>query len=169
MNEHEAASRGELVRLEVTGLTNDPVANTPILILSRSDGEGILPIWIGLCEANAIALHLESVTTPRPMTHDLVLSLLEGQGATLEDIVINSIEDNVFRADLRIRRSDGSLWSADARPSDAVAIALRAQVPIFATGAVLDRAQLALPRDENEALQLFLQSLDPKDLGKYEM
>ncbi len=167
MSDRRAESAGELIQLEVTGLTNDPVANTPILILSRHDGQGFLPIWIGLCEANAIALHLESIVTPRPMTHDLLLSILEGQG--LEDIVIRSIEDNVFRADLRIRRCDGSLSIIDARPSDAVAIALRAGVPILATPEVLQRAQLSLPRDENEALQLFLQSLDPKDLGKYEM
>jgi bifunctional DNase/RNase len=159
----------DLVRLEVTGLTNDPVANTPILILSRDDGKGFLPIWIGLCEANAIALKLEAVTTPRPMTHDLLLSILEGQDAKLQDIVISSIQDNVFRAELRIRRPDGSLWIVDARPSDAVAVALRAGVPIFTAPEVLDHAQMTLPRDENEALQLFLQSLDPKDMGKYEM
>jgi len=158
-----------LVQLEISGLTNDPVAETPILILSRKDGEGFLPIWIGLCEANAIALKLEAVTTPRPMTHDLLLSILEGDGSRLERVVIKTIQDNVFQAELRIRRSDGSTWDADARPSDAVAIALRAGVPVFATPSVLHQAQLALPQSEGEAIQMFLRSLSPEDLGKYEM
>ncbi len=158
-----------LVPLEVRGLINDPVANTPIVILARKDGEAFLPIWIGLCEANAIALKLEGISTPRPMTHDLLVSFLEAADHSLERVTINALEDNVFRADLQLRGPDGANWHMDARPSDAIALALRTHAEIFATGEVLERAQMTNPTDEEHAMRLFLEHLRPEDLGKYEM
>ncbi|NOZ95543.1 MAG: bifunctional nuclease family protein [Acidobacteria bacterium] len=155
--------------MEVKGLTNDPVSNTPIVILGRADGEAFLPIWIGLCEANAIALELESITTPRPMTHDLLAAVLRGARHTLERVTINALEDNVFRADLQFRGPGGASWSLDARPSDAIALALRTRAGIFATPDVLKKAQLRAAVDEDHAIRLVLECLRPEDLGKYKM
>lgn len=167
-NADQTAEHG-LIPLEVRGLTNDPVANTPIVLLLRRDGEAFLPIWIGLFEANAIALELESITTPRPMTHDLLAAVLRASGNSLERVVINALEDNVFKADLQFKGPDGTPWSLDARPSDAIALALRTKTQVFATPEVLEKAQMKTVLDEDQAIRFVLEHLSPDDLGKYKM
>lgn len=154
--------------MAIKALIVDPVSNMPVIVLQREGSSAYLPIWIGLSEANAIALRLEGVTTPRPMTHDLLLSLIQNLRSNLDSILINALEDNVFFAVLRLRDHGGALVEVDARPSDAVALALRAGVPIYAAPTVLERAETHAVDEENTLRQI-LERLRPEDLGQYEM
>ncbi len=155
--------------MTVRTLAVDPVSNMPVVILESPGGEGYLPIWIGLFEANSIALQLEGITMPRPLTHDLLKSLVEKLGHTIERVVIHSLEENVFFAKLMVRRPDGSTVEVDSRPSDALAVALRCGATILVARTVLDQAQMTGTADDDEAIRAILERLRPEDLGRWEM
>ena len=156
------------VALKLRALVMDPVSHMPVVVLQREDEAAFLPIWIGLCEANAIALQMEGVSSPRPMTHDLLLSLIQSLDYSLEHVLIHTLQDNVFFARLHLRANGGRIVEIDARPSDAVALALRASAPILATAEVLRMAETTTTDDE-ETLRTILRRLRPEDLGEYEM
>ncbi len=149
----------------------DPITNMPIVILKEASGSNILPIWVGVYEANAIQLEIEKVVTPRPMTHDLIKSVLLGLQAHVQKIVVTNIKDDTFYAVIWVER-EGQLVSIDSRPSDALALALRIDCPIFVEDAVLvsSRSQSAAKEGiNNEELKRFLENLNDEDLGKYKM
>jgi len=159
------------VRMEIKGLMLDPTSNVPIVILRDAESQLLLPIWIGVFEANAIALRLEGVETPRPMTHDLLRSTLEQLGATVRKIVICDLKESTFFALIHVSVRDREL-TIDSRPSDAIALALRSDAPIFALGHVLEKARaadLAADPTDEDRLRKWLEEIRPEDLGKYTM
>ena len=159
------------VEMKIRGLMMDPITNMPIVILKEASGSNILPIWVGVYEANAIQLEIEKVVTPRPMTHDLIKSVLLGLQAHVQKIVVTNIKDDTFYAVIWVER-EGQLVSIDSRPSDALALALRIDCPIFVEDAVLvsSRNQSAAKEGiNNEELKRFLENLNDEDLGKYKM
>jgi uncharacterized protein len=159
------------IRMEIKGLMLDPSSNVPIVILRDPESQLFLPIWIGVFEANAIALRIEGVKPPRPMTHDLLHSALEHLGTSVERIVISDLKDSTFFAMIHLQRGEESL-AVDARPSDAIALALRAEAPIFVLKTVLEKAQavdLATQATDEEKLKKWLEEISPEDLGKYTM
>ncbi len=161
----------ESIRMEVKGLMLDPTSNLPIVILRDESSNSFLPIWIGVFEANAIALRIEGVETPRPMTHDLMRSFLEDLGVTVTQILISDLRDNTFFAEIHLTL-DQRRFTIDSRPSDALALALRTEAPIFVRQAVLDKAQsidLAGNLEDDERLKKWLEDVSPEDLGKYKM
>ncbi len=158
--------------VEIRGLILDPVSNTPIVILKKPDENLFLPIWIGVFEANAIALQLEGVETPRPMTHDLLRAAIAALGATVEGIIVHSLVENTFHAKVVLRSAQGATVEVDARPSDAIALALRCQAPIRVAEAVFREAHALDFRegeDQEARLREWLESLTPEQLGKYKM
>src|SRR5215510_1974044 len=132
----------EELQVEIKGLMLDPSSNVPIVILRDTQSQLFLPIWIGVFEANAIALRIEGVEPPRPMTHDLLRLVLDQLGAAVEKIVISDLRESTFFALIHLRQGEASV-TVDARPSDAIALALRASAPIFVLRSVLDKAQAA--------------------------
>jgi bifunctional DNase/RNase len=145
----------------------DPMTNMPIVILRDEDGQRTLPIWVGPVEANAIALQIENVAPPRPMTHDLLRNLLAGLDARLERVIISDLKDGTFYAYLELIR-DGEVVFVDARPSDALALSIRTKAPVFVDTSVLDQArtvEISSDQVDRERLQRWLESLDPDDLG----
>jgi bifunctional DNase/RNase len=159
------------VEMKIKGLMIDPISNMPIIILRDPQSNAVLPIWVGIFEANAIALQMEKIATPRPMTHDLVKNILIGIGAGVERVVITELKDNTFYALLYLRQGD-RLLPVDSRPSDAIALALRTESPIFVESDVIEKAKSAdLTKDagESERIRKWLENLDPEELGKYEM
>jgi len=159
------------VRMKITGLMVDPVSNMPIIILKDSSGEQVLPIWVGIFEANAIAMQLEKIVSPRPMTHDLLRNVIESLKARVDRVVITDLKENTFFALIHIERN-GEQLAIDARPSDAMALALRSEVPIYVDETVLDRSSVNgedREPDETERLRRWLEQVDPEELGKYEM
>jgi bifunctional DNase/RNase len=159
------------VKMRIKGLMIDPVSNMPIIILKDPDGSSVLPIWVGIFEANAIAMQLEKIVSPRPMTHDLLRNVIEGLKAKVDRVVITELKDNTFFAMIHLDRN-GEHLAIDSRPSDAMALALRAQVPIFVDESVLDRSSVSGDErepDETERLRRWLEQVDPEELGKYEM
>jgi bifunctional DNase/RNase len=156
-----------LVEMTIKGLMVDPVTNMPIVILRDEDGQRALPIWVGPVEANAIALQIENVAPPRPMTHDLLRNLLHELGAQLVRVVIADLRESTFYAYLELRRGEETLF-VDARPSDALALSLRTKAPIFVDNLVLESAKsvdVSSDQVDRERLQRWLESLDPDDLG----
>jgi hypothetical protein len=162
----------ELVPMSIKGLMLDPVSSSPIVVLKDEDEKFFLPIWVGIFEANAIALQLENITTPRPMTHDLLRNTIAQLDARVTRIVINDLRDSTFFAQIRISLGDRML-EIDARPSDAIALALRAEAPIFVAQSVLDQAQTITPEgaseDAEERGRKWFESLSPEEMGKYKM
>lgn len=159
------------VEMRIRGLMMDPVTNTPIVVLKDIDGEQVLPIWVGVYEANAIALEIEKVTTPRPMTHDLLKNVLTGFGATVNKVVVTELKDDTFYAVIWAE-SDGQVISIDSRPSDALALALRVDCPIFVDDEVLrisNKASAAAERISSEDLKKWLEGLNEEDTGGYKM
>jgi bifunctional DNase/RNase len=159
------------VEMRIKGLMLDPVTNMPIIILSDMEGQRILPIWVGFFEANAIALQMENVATPRPMTHDLLKNVISGLNATVKKILVNNLWDNTFYA-LIYLEMDGETMAIDSRPSDAIALALRMKSPIFVEEEVIQKAKsIEGTRDlsDSESLQKWLENLRPEELGKYKM
>jgi len=159
------------IEMTIKGLMVDPITNTPIVILRDQDGQRVLPIWVGIFEANAIALQIENVTTPRPMTHDLLRNVIQDLKATVERIVVCDVQDNTFYALIHLTR-EGQAMTIDARPSDAIALALRTRAPIFVEENVIDHAKtvdFSPDKPDAERLHKWLESLDPEDLGKYKM
>ena len=159
------------VELKIRGLMMDPMTNMPIVVLKDTDGETVLPIWVGIYEANAIALEIEKVTTPRPMTHDLIKNLLTGLDAQVHKVVVTELRDDTFFAVIWMER-DGRVISVDSRPSDALALALRLDCPIYVDDEVLKSSKLAAAvsdRVTNEELRKWLENLNDEDLGRYKM
>jgi uncharacterized protein len=159
------------VEMKIRGLMMDPITNMPIVILKEAAGSGILPIWVGVYEANAIALEIEKVVTPRPMTHDLLKNVLVGLDTNVRKVVVTAIKEDTFYALIWLER-DGTLVSIDSRPSDALALALRIDCPIFVEDEVLrsSKGSAGTPdRVNNEELRRFLENLNDEDLGKYKM
>ncbi len=159
------------IEMSIKGLMVDPVTNMPIVILRDKDGVRVLPIWVGIFEANAIALQIDNVATPRPMTHDLLRNVIHDLKASVQKIVVCDLQENTFYA-LIYLGLNGETVAIDARPSDALALALRTRAPIFVEEAVIDNAKpIDVPTDthDSERLQQWLASLDPDDLGKYKM
>lgn len=158
------------VEMKIRGLMMDPVSQMPIIILKNSDGTTVLPIWVGIFEANAIAMQLEEIISPRPMTHDLLKNVIEGLRAQVRRVVITDLKENTFFAQIHLERN-GEALSIDARPSDAMALALRTASPIFVEPRVLDKSETSTDgdSDETERLRRWLESVDPEELGNYEM
>ncbi len=166
-----AADPREEVRMEIRGLILDPSSSRPIVVLRDENSQVVLPIWIGLFEANAIAQRIENAEPPRPMTHDLMQSLLQQIGVAIKKIVISDLRDDTFFALIHVDR-DGREIEVDARPSDAIALALRADAPIFVLRPVLEKAKavdLAGQGTDEEKLKKWLEEISPEDLGKYTM
>lgn len=158
-----------LVPMTIKGLMLDPVSNSPIVVLKDGQEKIFLPIWVGIFEANAIALQLENVATPRPMTHDLMRNLMKAIEARVEKVVISDLRESTFYAVIHISVA-GKTIDVDARPSDAIAIALRTEAPIFVEQNVLDQAQTIAPDEaEGDQLKKWLEQASPDDLGKYKM
>lgn len=161
----------EELQVEIKGLMLDPSSNVPIVILRDLRSQMFLPIWIGVFEANAIALRLEGVEPPRPMTHDLLRAILEQLGGRVEKIVISDLKESTFFAVIHLRNQESSL-TIDARPSDAIALALRTGSPIFVLRSVLDKAHavdLATDATDEEKLKRWLEEISPDELGKWTM
>jgi bifunctional DNase/RNase len=157
--------------MKIRGLMMDPVTNMPIVILKDVGGDAVLPIWVGIYEANAIALEIEKVTTPRPMTHDLLKNLLIGLDASVRKVVVNELRDDTFFAIIWVERN-GQIISIDSRPSDALALALRVDCPIFVEDEVLKTSRMASAvsdRVSQEELRKWLENLGDEDLGRYKM
>src|SRR3954454_22610138 len=129
-----------LIEMTIKGLMVDPITNTPIVILKDREGDRVLPIWVGLPEANAIALQIENVSTPRPMTHDLLRNVIQDLKASVHKIVVCDLQENTFYALIYLLRG-GETIAVDARPSDAIALALRSRAPIFVEDAVIEHAK----------------------------
>lgn len=159
------------IKMNIKGLVVDPISKMPIVVLEDSQKQRMLPIWIGVFEANAIALKIENITTPRPMTHDLLKSFLNKLDISIEKIVVNDVRDNTFYAMIHCRYDNKNLL-IDSRPSDAIALALRTDSPIYVEEKVVEKAH-SLKFDENledsEKLQKWLENLKPEDFGKYKM
>jgi bifunctional DNase/RNase len=159
------------VEMKIRGLMMDPVTNMPIVILKDINGSTVLPIWVGVYEANAIALEIEMVATPRPMTHDLIKTLLLGLDTNVRKIVVSELKDDTFYAVIWLDK-DGDLISVDSRPSDALALALRLDCPIYVEDAVLKSSKVAATVSDkvnNEELRRWLEGLNDEDLGRYKM
>ena len=159
------------IAMTIKGLMVDPVTNMPIIILRDEAGGRVLPIWVGIFEANAIALQIENITTPRPMTHDLLRNIIHDLQATVEKIVVCDLKENTFYALIHLQTAAGPV-AIDARPSDAIALALRTRAPILVDERVIDNAKtvdVGTERADAERLQKWLEGLDPDELGKYKM
>src|SRR3954468_14361398 len=158
------------VEMKIRGLMMDPVTNMPIVVLKDVGGDGVLPIWVGIYEANAIALEIEKVSTPRPMTHDLIKNLLTGLDTRIHKVVVSELRDDTFFAVIWMER-DGRVISVDSRPSDALALALRVDCPIFVEEEVLKTSKKATATSEttSEELRKWLEGLNDEDLGHYKM
>jgi len=159
------------VEMKIRGLMMDPVTNMPIVILKDIGSDTVLPIWVGVYEANAIALEIEKVTTPRPMTHDLIKNVLVGLESQVRKVVVTELRDDTFFAVIWVER-DGRIISIDSRPSDALALALRVDCPIFVEDEVLKSSKLAANNSERltpEDLRKMLEDLNDEDLGRYKM
>ena len=159
------------IEMTIKGLMVDPITNMPIIILRDKDGQRVLPIWVGIFEANAIALQMENIATPRPMTHDLLRNVIEDMSGTVRKVVVSDLRENTFYALIYVETARDTI-AIDARPSDAIALALRTRAPIFVEDLVIDNAKgidFASDKADSERLQKWLESLDPEELGKYKM
>ncbi len=160
------------IEVRIRGLMLDPATNMPIVVLKDVASDTVMPIWVGIFEANAIAIEIEKVSAPRPMTHDLTRNLMRHLNAELERIVITEIKDDTFYAVLWLRQGSEAI-AIDSRPSDAIALALRADCPIFVAEHVMQSAKLNTtgPPDGPTAEQLrgWLEGLNDEDLGRYKM
>ncbi len=159
------------IEMAIKGLMVDPITNMPIIILRDREGQRVLPIWVGIFEANAIALQMENVATPRPMTHDLLRNVIEDLKGEVTKVLISDLKENTFYALIYVQAGD-ELVAIDARPSDAIALALRTQAPIFVEETVIDNAKgidFGTDKADSDRLQKWLESLDPEELGKYKM
>ena len=164
------------IEMKVSGLTMDPITNTPIVILKDLDEKKAIPIWIGIFEASAIATEIEKITFSRPMTHDLLNDIVKLLNAEVVRVEIHDLRNNTFFANIHLLR-DGKLIVVDARPSDAIAIALRAGAQIFVDEKVIEKSRNVdfgtkmtdLDKLKKEKMAEFLENLSPEDFGKYKM
>lgn len=157
--------------MKIRGLMMDPVTNMPVVVLKDVGSEMVLPIWVGIYEANAIALEIEKVTTPRPLTHDLIKNLLLGLDTRVHKIVVSELREETFYAVIWLER-DGHIISVDSRPSDALAVALRMDCPIYVSEQVLKASKqnsAQADRVSQDELRKWLEGLNDEDLGKYKM
>jgi hypothetical protein len=160
-----------LIEMTIKGLMVDPITNMPIVILKDKEGDRVLPIWVGIFEANAIALQIENIATPRPMTHDLLRNIISDLDGSVDRVVVSDLKENTFYAIVHLTVR-GERVAVDARPSDAIALALRTRAPILVEETVIENAKtvdFASERADNDRLQKWLESLDPEELGKYKM
>ncbi|HOJ51328.1 MAG TPA: bifunctional nuclease family protein [Syntrophales bacterium] len=165
-----------MVEMKVAGITIDPLTSTPIVILKDLEEKKAIPIWIGLFEASAIATRLENVTFSRPMTHDLLKNVIERLNARLLKIEINDLKNNTYFAEMHLVRDD-EVIIIDSRPSDAIAVALRMEAPIYVEESVIERSRNVdigeqsedFKKLRDEKLIEFLENLSPEDFGKYKM
>lgn len=175
-----------MIRLRVQSLGLDQNTKTPVVLLQETEGDRVLPIWIGPAEASAIAMELAGMTFPRPLTHDLFPSIIKGMGGTLTRVLITRVQDNTYFAELVIQRGD-DVFTVDARPSDSIAIALRMKAELWADDELLDSSGVEIttvtpdpdagpdadpeapgdPKLSPEQLQDYLRKLDPEDLGRF--
>ena len=156
---------------KIKGLIMDPLTNSPIVILQSLEKNTLLPIWVGIFEANAIALQIERIDTPRPLTHDLIKNILLQLDANVDKIVVTDLQENTFYAVIHLRMN-GDRITIDSRPSDAIALALRTDAPIYVTEEVIDNSRnISLEKEnlDSEEIKKWLESLNPDDLGKYRM
>jgi uncharacterized protein len=159
------------IEMKIRGLMMDPVTNMPVVVLKDVEGSSVLPIWVGIYEANAIALEIEKVQTPRPMTHDLLKNVLLGLQAHVNKVVVNELKDDTFYALIWLER-EGQVMAIDSRPSDALALALRLDCPIFVEEEVLKHSRLSSASAEktsSEELRKWLENLNDEDMGRYKM
>jgi bifunctional DNase/RNase len=160
------------IEVRIRGLMMDPATNMPIVMLKDVSSDSVIPIWVGIFEANAIAIEIEKMAAPRPMTHDLARNLIRHLNASLERVVITEIKDETFHAVLWLRQADEPVM-IDARPSDAIALALRADCPIFVAEQVMQSAKLntsgAPDGPSADQLRGWLEGLNDEDLGRYKM
>jgi uncharacterized protein len=159
------------IEMKIRGLMMDPVTNMPIVVLKDVQGQAILPIWVGVYEANAIALEIEKVQTPRPMTHDLLRNVFLGLDVRVQKIVVTDLREDTFYAVIWVDRA-GEMMTIDSRPSDALALALRMDCPIFVDEEVLKSTKVSsaiTERSSNEQLRSWLEGLSDEDLGRYKM
>ncbi len=164
------------IEMKISGLTMDPITNTPIVILKDMEEKKAIPIWIGIFEASAIATEIEKITFSRPMTHDLLNDILKVLKVEVTRVEIHDLRNNTFFANIHLQR-DGYPIIVDARPSDAIAIALRAGASIFVDDKVIEKSRSVdfgakisdLDRMKKEKLAEFLENLSPEDFGKYKM
>jgi bifunctional DNase/RNase len=160
-----------LIEVVIKGLTLDPITNSPIVILKDKASDRVLPIWINAFEASAISMQIENVTPPRPMTHDLLRNVITDLGGRVDRVVVSDLKENTFHAIVYVTVRD-ELVAIDARPSDAIALALRTAAPILVEERVIEGAKntdLSSERADTDRLQQWLESLAPHDLGKYKM
>ena len=160
---------GKRVEMKVDGLTLDPATNMPIIILKDLEGDRVLPIWVGIFEANAIALEIEKISTPRPMTHDLIKNILDGLDASINHIFVSELKDNTFYALISVNIG-GTNVDIDARPSDAIAVALRVNAPILVSTKVIEEARTfdispGAKLEDKDQWKNWLQNLKPGDFG----
>jgi bifunctional DNase/RNase len=159
------------VEMKIRGLMVDPSTQQPIVILKDLEGNTVLPIWVGLFEASAIALEVEKATTARPMTHDLLRNLIHGLNAQVQRVVVSELRNDTFFAVIWLEQG-GETITIDARPSDALALALRSDCPIFVSEDVLRTAKV-IPNPADQAtpedLKNWLENLNDEDLGRYKM
>ena len=159
------------VEMKIRGLMMDPVTNMPIVILKDLDGKSVLPIWVGVYEANAIALEIEKVATPRPMTHDLIKNVFLGLTTGVRKVVVSELKDDTFYAVIWVEHN-GNLIAIDSRPSDALAVALRLDCPIYVEDDVLKSSKVSgavSDKANTEELRRWLENLSDEDLGQYKM
>jgi len=159
------------IEVKIRALMMDPNSGTPIIILKDINSETMLPIWVGAYEANAIALEIEKVSTPRPMTHDLIKNVLTGLDTMVHKVVVTELREDTFYAVIWLERA-GQVVSIDARPSDALAVALRMDCPIYVEDGVLKNSKLAASLSErrsDDELRKLLEGLNDEDLGRYKM
>jgi len=164
-------ARGMQIEMTIRGLMVDPITNMPIVVLRENDGPRVLPIWVGVFEANAIALQIENVETPRPMTHDLLRSVITDLSGEVDRVVVCDLKENTFYATIDIRSPQGTV-TIDARPSDAIALALRTGTQIFVEESVIQSARSVESDSESVdvgRLQKWLEGLSDEELGKYKM
>ena len=156
-----------MIEMEITGVRVELPTNQPIVLLRERGGERYLPIWIGAAEAAAIALSLQGVVTPRPMTHDLMQNILEDLQVSVHRIVVTELRDSTFFASIQLQRN-GDSYEISSRPSDAIALAVRMEVPVFAEEGVLEEASILIPGEEEEEVEKFREFLDnvsPEDFA----
>jgi bifunctional DNase/RNase len=168
---HSAVKATDEVEMQIRGLMMDPVTNTPIIVLKDVGSDLVLPIWVGIFEANAIALELEKTTLPRPMTHDLMQNMARGLNAEVRKVVVSELRDDTFYATIWMDHA-GETVTMDARPSDAIALALRWDCPIYVNREVLESSKQAASGNQtvnSDEMRRWLENLNDDDMGRYKM
>ena len=156
-----------MVEMEVQGITLDPITNMPVVLLKGKESNEILTIWIGIFEANSIAMYLESMTYPRPLTYDLITNIINSLATSVQKVLIHTLKDNTYYASIFIKDSNGNIVEIDARPSDAINIALRSKCPIYVSKNVLEESNNNKKEEIlEEDLKEWIESIKPEDFEK---